>query len=55
MISCTAECNPQSDELQYELCCNPANFGELVRVVKSNILRGYIVCPETIPDWCEEQ
>ena len=50
--SCTSSCNPQSDELQYDVCCDPENFSNFVKVIESGIHRGYIGCPTVAPDWC---
>ena len=52
---CTSSCNPRKDELQYDVCCDPENFGNFVKIIKSNIhSRGYIACPKVAPDWCQE-
>ena len=53
MYTCSVECNPRSDELQYEQCCSSDNIGKFFQVVESGIPQGYIVCPDTLPDWCE--
>ena len=49
---CSSNCNPRSDELPYASCCEPENFGGFIKVIKSNIHRGYLSCPPYAPDWC---
>ena len=54
---CMTDCNSfgQRPFTTYEeLCCSPSNKGDIIRVTKDNGRTGYVVCPDTIPNWCFE-
>ncbi len=50
--TCTADCNPLYNDIQYDVCCEPGNLGKFVKVIIANVHRRYIVCPKVLPDWC---
>ena len=49
---CTSSCNTQLQDSQYQLCCNPANYGNFIQVIEENNRPAYLVCPLEAPDWC---
>ena len=54
--SCTDECNPQFDGVQYSVCCDTDNISTFIAVKSSDsssAAKRYIACPDYIPDWCE--
>ena len=49
---CTSSCNTQLTNTQYQICCNPINYGNFIKVTKENADKAYLVCPLEVPDWC---
>ena len=49
---CTSSCNSQLEDTQYQVCCDPKNYGNFVKVIKENAHVAYLVCPLEAPDWC---
>ena len=49
---CTSSCNRQPTDTQYQLCCDPINYGKFIKVMKENADKAYFVCPLEVPDWC---
>ena len=52
---CTSSCNSQLEDTQYQVCCDPKNYGNFVKVNKENAHVAYLVCPLEPPDWCNIQ
>ena len=49
---CTSSCNTQLTDTQYQLCCDPNNYGNVIQVMRENSRKAYLVCPLKAADWC---
>ena len=49
---CTSSCDTQLTDAQYQLCCDPINYGNTIQVMTENHRTAYLVCPLKAADWC---
>ena len=54
-IYCIGSCSDPRN-LQYEeICCNPKNFGEVLKIPGEGLRQKYIHCPSTLPSGCIQE
>ena len=51
-VYCVGSCSDPRN-LQYEeICCNPKNLGEILKIPGEGVIQKYIHCPSTLPSGC---
>ena len=51
-VYCVGSCSDPRN-LQYEeICCNPKNLGEVLKIPGEGLMKKYIHCPSTLPSRC---